>query len=493
MILGLVERHAGDRVGTAVVTFMKSAASDEATWTIVEDAWRAQATAHADLAPVLANTGYFLMKRVGDDEKRENAGRVLLLRAHKIDPDEWRWTSVLGTDVAYRVFLKGERMTPDAAREALGLLLDLERTMPVARQRALWFAQGDLSRAIAHAAIQAGDLDEAGRRASAALASATPEECAWDCGNLTHAMHQILGTVALRRGDLGDAQAHLLTSVRISGSPQLDSFGPEFPLARDLLAKGAKVAVLEYLDLCAKFWTSGRVELAAWRKTIEAGGTPDFGIHPAPVVKPKGEPGAPLPPPSTGRPVGFAGLWESVETSMGGIGGAMELRADGTASVAMVVLVSARWTIEGGQLTMSGPDMGDPVTIPLGQIDADSWSLAGPDGKEAGKKKRVGKRPEGAAPIVGVWSSSPPMMGTAYERYDATGLLTLRFLFAGYATEGTWTSKEGTLSLAFQGKPNAEMAATIRDDKLSLTDAAGEVTEYRFAGRTSWYPLSGPK
>ena len=281
LILGLVERHGADRIGSAVATFLKSAASDEPTWAVVEDAWRAQATARADSAPVLANAGYFLMNRAGDDDGKKQAGRALLVRAHAIDPGEWRWTSVLATEAAYRVFIKGERIAPEAAREALGLLRELEKTMPVARQRSLWFAQGDLPRAIAHAALQAGDLDEADRRAKAVLAAATPEECLWDCGNLVHAMHQIVGAVALRRGNVDDAKKHLLASGRIPGSPQLDSFGPEFPLARDLLAKGEKATVLEYLDLCAKFWASGRDDLAQWRKTIETGGTPDFGLHAA--------------------------------------------------------------------------------------------------------------------------------------------------------------------------------------------------------------------
>lgn len=48
-------------------------------------------------------------------------------------------------------------------------------------------------------------------------------------------------------------------------------------LARELLEKGEKDAVLEYFNLCEKFWKSGAERLAGWRKTIAVGGTPEFG------------------------------------------------------------------------------------------------------------------------------------------------------------------------------------------------------------------------
>jgi hypothetical protein len=73
------------------------------------------------------------------------------------------------------------------------------------------------------------------------------------------------------------AKARLLDAGKTPGSPQLDSFGPNMELAHELLQKGEKDVVLQYFDLCAKFWTMGGASLDSWRQTVKAGGTPDFG------------------------------------------------------------------------------------------------------------------------------------------------------------------------------------------------------------------------
>jgi hypothetical protein len=55
----------------------------------------------------------------------------------------------------------------------------------------------------------------------------------------------------------------------------MDHFGPNFSLARDLLAVGSRDVVLKYCDEVAKFWNDTR--LKTWRAAIAAGQTPDFG------------------------------------------------------------------------------------------------------------------------------------------------------------------------------------------------------------------------
>src|SRR6266508_279223 len=67
------------------------------------------------------------------------------------------------------------------------------------------------------------------------------------------------------------------------GSPQLDSFGPDFHLANELLARGRTESVLEYLDLCRRFWTLGHDALDGWTAELRAGRRPvlrEFGIDP---------------------------------------------------------------------------------------------------------------------------------------------------------------------------------------------------------------------
>ena len=93
-----------------------------------------------------------------------------------------------------------------------------------------------------------------------------------------HAAHQILGRIALREDRLDEAQQHLLDSARIKGSPVLMSFGPSMILAKELLEKDRKDAVLEYFELCGKFWTMGGKRLKDWSKAIQNNRSPDFGL-----------------------------------------------------------------------------------------------------------------------------------------------------------------------------------------------------------------------
>jgi thiol-disulfide isomerase/thioredoxin len=62
----------------------------------------------------------------------------------------------------------------------------------------------------------------------------------------------------------------------VKGSPQLNSFGPDWKLAAELLAHGEKDAVLTYIDLCRKFWKTGASRLDSWVSSIRAGGLPNF-------------------------------------------------------------------------------------------------------------------------------------------------------------------------------------------------------------------------
>jgi hypothetical protein len=50
-------------------------------------------------------------------------------------------------------------------------------------------------------------------------------------------------------------------------------------LASELLEKGQRDAVLEYLTLCKKFWTLGATQLDTWIDAIRTGGKPDFGAN----------------------------------------------------------------------------------------------------------------------------------------------------------------------------------------------------------------------
>ena len=132
----------------------------------------------------------------------------------------------------------------------------------------------------AMASVDVGDYEKAKRYADELLRLShglfpkeRPDADGIHKGNL------VLGRLALRAGNAEESKAYLLESARVEGSPALDSFGPNMTLARELLDRGEREAVLEYFDLCEKFWEHGRDKLATWRKQVEAGEVPDFGAN----------------------------------------------------------------------------------------------------------------------------------------------------------------------------------------------------------------------
>jgi len=136
---------------------------------------------------------------------------------------------------------------------------------------------------IAKAALEVGEYGKAAALADEMLAHGMGPVAPWDwnAGNLIHYGHVTLGRLALLAGEADAAEEHLRLAGLAHGSPQLDSFGPDFRLANELLARGRSEVVLEYLELCRRFWTLGHDVLDGWAAEIRAGGRPvlhEFGI-----------------------------------------------------------------------------------------------------------------------------------------------------------------------------------------------------------------------
>jgi len=132
---------------------------------------------------------------------------------------------------------------------------------------------------LATSALQAGQIEKAQQYASELLASAEKYKSNWNYGNAVHKGNIVLGLVELRRENVADAKEHLLVAGLTPGSPQLDSFGPNMTLAKELLEKGEREVVLAYLQDCEKFWKMGSGKLQEWIATVKTGGIPDFGAN----------------------------------------------------------------------------------------------------------------------------------------------------------------------------------------------------------------------
>ena len=134
-----------------------------------------------------------------------------------------------------------------------------------------------LTTKLAPTALAAGQDEKAKSYARALLEQAPSLEKDWNHGNAVHAANTVLGLLALKAGDVGEAGRLLLASAGHRGSAQLNSFGPDMVLANELLAKGGRDVVKQYLDLCDNFWEVDFGKLDRWKEEVTRGETPNFG------------------------------------------------------------------------------------------------------------------------------------------------------------------------------------------------------------------------
>jgi beta-lactamase regulating signal transducer with metallopeptidase domain len=201
----------------------------------------------------------------------EDRGRArsLLRQGWEIEPASAYWPVELAQlESLDRTMLYGDERI-EASKRALSFL---ETARPLMTEAQLY---SRLTR-FARAAYGAGELAEARRYAEQLLAEAERRGEGWNYGNAVHHGHTVLGLLALAEGDREEAARRLLLSGDTPGSPQLNSFGPSFKLAEELLDLGEREAVLRYLEKCAVFWSSSRGRLESWAAAAAAGGPPPF-------------------------------------------------------------------------------------------------------------------------------------------------------------------------------------------------------------------------
>jgi hypothetical protein len=163
--------------------------------------------------------------------------------------------------------------TTEAPRSALEALAKYEQLLITTSDQAKRFY---LTTKAAPTALEAGETTKASLYSQALLQQAAQMPNDWNYGNAIHVAHLVLGEIALSRGDLGEAKIQLLKAGETPGSPQLDTFGPNMRLAQQLLAKGEREVVLQYFELCAKFWQDRQNLLNGWKALILEGATPEF-------------------------------------------------------------------------------------------------------------------------------------------------------------------------------------------------------------------------
>ena len=124
---------------------------------------------------------------------------------------------------------------------------------------------------LATTVYEKGDHDRATTLIKEYLELASTYRCNWNYGNAIHNSNRILGFIALKSNDVSGAANYLIEAGKSTGSPQLDSFGPNLDLANELLLLGETEAVVNYLLGVRKFWDGKKTIIDEWVQKIRAG------------------------------------------------------------------------------------------------------------------------------------------------------------------------------------------------------------------------------
>jgi hypothetical protein len=132
---------------------------------------------------------------------------------------------------------------------------------------------------VAKESFVVGNIEDARKYATELLTLAPHYVNNWNYGNAIQDGNLVLGRIAVREGRIEEAKQCLLAAGNSKGSPQMDSFGPNMSLAKDLLEKGERDTVLQYFELCRRFWQMDYGKLDDWSQEVKAGKIPNFGAN----------------------------------------------------------------------------------------------------------------------------------------------------------------------------------------------------------------------
>jgi tetratricopeptide (TPR) repeat protein len=189
--------------------------------------------------------------------------------ARALDMDNPKWPTQLGHLYSLGMMTKSLKARTDAAEKAL-------EQFEIAYRLSVDPGRDFLLQYLAKVALAANNLEKAKGYADQMLSRNVG---GWNHGNNVHHGNIILGRIAMKRDDLEEAKKHLINAGKTPGSPQLNSFGPNMVLAKELLEKGERAVVLKYFELCSKFWGMGKDRLRKWSAVVEDGKIPDFGAN----------------------------------------------------------------------------------------------------------------------------------------------------------------------------------------------------------------------
>ena len=268
-ILWIIQNHPDAKIAGSPEAGLIPILDDNETYDKAKQLWLEQVKKHKKNTAVLGNAAHFFL--LFDRDISEE----LLKKAQALEPNNPEWPNRLGHLYMMLVIIGTE--SPDARKEiAKKALEQFEKSanLTVGEEERFYMLSG-----LAKAAFEADDMKKAERYANKLLDTAPQYKGNWNYGNAIHHGNIILGRIALKSGKIEKAKSLLLKAGATPGSPHLDSSGPNMTLAKELLEKGERQAVIEYFQLCAKFWETGKKRLENWTSVVKEGKIPDFGAN----------------------------------------------------------------------------------------------------------------------------------------------------------------------------------------------------------------------
>ncbi len=193
----------------------------------------------------------------------------LYQKARELEPENPKWSEKL----AHVSTLRNVHATgPDRVAKSRDTLADFQKALAQTTNEAHRLY---LLPSVAKAALDAQDLEGA-ESAVAEYAKLTQRPEYSHIEDTGHELSLLQGRCTLRRGHIDAARALLLKAAEYPCGP---GFGPNLRLARELLERGERSGVIEYLRLVSKSWESGCERIAEWIRSIEEGMMPDFGAN----------------------------------------------------------------------------------------------------------------------------------------------------------------------------------------------------------------------
>ncbi len=182
------------------------------------------------------------------------------------------------------------------------------------------------------------------------------------------------------------------------------------------------------------------------------------------------------------------GLWESEETSMGGIGHTLEFRPDGSYVEATTVIVDMPYSYHQGILSIGDTQKEAADDAPPGStvtFQGDELIQQLPDGTIL-RRKRLTPVQQGEKPIVGAWRYRHYTGAIAFEQYTPDQVMHLRLPMR--SSSSTYMLDGNMLTLIHDGGEKSVVHYKVASGRLNIEANDNKSTWYRKSASGPWYP-----